>query len=210
MFRLSPPKSGMFRLSWPMFRLSRPKSGMFCFCARPMFRLCWPKLGMFRFFLTYVSTFSTKIGYVLFLCSTYVTTLLTEIGYVPVFLDLCFDFLDQNRVCFGFVFVLDLCFDFLDPNWVCFGFLDLCFDCVQPMLWLCSTYFSTVLDLCFDCAGHIFWLSRPKLGMFRLFDLFFDFLDLISKQLSNYPSNQKENKLSEIFLCKRLWSAVGN
>ena len=54
-----------------------------CFdCVRPMSRISRPKLGMFRLCSTYVSTFSTKVG------------------YVSTVLDLCFDFLDQSWECF--------------------------------------------------------------------------------------------------------------
>ena len=289
MSRLSRPKLGMFRAvldlcldfldqSWvcfdcarPMSRLSRPKLGMFglcssyvstfstkvgyvstvldlcldfldqswvCLdCARPMSRLSRQKLGMFRLCSTYVSTFSTKVGYVstvldlcldfldqswvcfdcarpmsrlsrpklgMFrLCSTYVSTFSTKVGYVSTVLGLCLDFLDQSWVCFdcarpmsrlsrpklgmfglcsayvstfstkvGYVStVLDLCLDFLDQSWVCF-------DCARPMsrlsrpklgmFRLCSTYvstFSTKSWVCFDCARPMSRLSRPKLGM---------------------------------------------
>ena len=67
--------------------------------------------------------------------------------------------------------VLDLCFDFLDQNLVCF-------DCARPMCRLCSTYVLTVLDLCVDCAQLMFRFPRPKLGMFRLsLVLFFESID---------------------------------
>ena len=110
MFRLFWPKLGMFRLSWPMFRLSRPKSGMFCFCARPMFRLSRPKLGMFRLSRPMFWLCSTYALTVLDLCfdcarpmfrlrSNYGSTLSTEI-VCSYFVDLCFKFLDGNRVYF--------------------------------------------------------------------------------------------------------------
>ena len=212
-----------------------------CFdCARPMSRLSRPKLGMFRLCLTYISTFSTKVGYVstvlglcldfldqswvffdcarpmprlsrqklgMFrLCSTYVSTFSTKVGYVWTVLGLCLDFLDQSWVCFDCAppmsrlsrpklgmfrlcltyvstfstkvgnvsTVLDLCLDFLDQSWVCF-------DCARPlsrlyrqklgMFRLCSTFvstFSTKVWACFDCARPMPRLSRQKLGMFRL------------------------------------------
>ena len=274
MSRLSRPKLGMFRLCSTYVSTFSIKVGYVsivldlcldfldqswvCFdCARPMPRLSRQKLGMFRLCSTYVSTFSTKVGYVwtvlglcldfldqswvcfdcarpmfrlsrpklrmFWLCSTYVSTFSTKVGYVSTVLDLCLDFLDQSWVCFdcarpmsrlcrsklgmfrlcstyvstfstkvGYVsIVLDLCLDFLDKSWVCF-------DCARPMsrlsrpklgmFRLCSAYVSTfstkvgyvstVLDLCldfldqswvcFDCARPMSRLSRPKLGMFRL------------------------------------------
>ena len=45
------------------------------------------------------------------LCSTYVSTFSTKNGYVLTRLVLCFDSLDRNRVCFDFVFDLKLLFD---------------------------------------------------------------------------------------------------
>ena len=198
-----------------------------CFdCARIMSRLSRPKLGMFRLCSTFVSTFSTKVGYVstvldlcldfldqswvcfdcafpmsrlsrpklgMFrLCSNYVSTFSTKVGYVSTVLGLCLDFLDQN---WDVSTVLDLCLDFLDQSWECF-------DCAPPMsrlsrpklgmFRLCSTYVSTfstkvgyvstVLDLyldfldqswvCFDCAQPMPRLSRQKLGMFRLYSTY--------------------------------------
>ena len=301
MSRLSLPKLGVFRLWSTYVSTFSIKVGFVltvlvlcldfldqscvCFdCARPMSRLSRPKLGRFRLCSTYVSTFLTKVGYVLTvldlcldfldqswvrfdcarpisrlsrpklgmfrLCSTYVSTFSTKVGYVSTVLDLCLDFLDKIWVCFdcarpmprlsrqklgmfrlcstyvstfstkvGYVWtVLDLCLDFLDQSWVCF-------DCARPMprlsrqklgmFRLCSTYVSTfstkvgyvwtVLGLCldfldkswvcFDCAPPMSRLSRPKLGMFGLcsayvstfstkvgyvstvLDLCFDFLD---------------------------------
>ena len=187
MSRHSRPKLGMFRLCSAYVLTFSTKVGYVstvidlcldfldqsweCFdCARPMSRLSRPKLGMFRLCSTYVSTFSTKVG------------------YVSTVLDLCLDFLDKSWVCFdcarpmsrlsrpklgmfrlcstyastfstkvGYVStVLDLCLDFLDQSWVCL-------DCARPMSRL-----SRQSWVCFDCAPPMSRLSRPKLGMFRL------------------------------------------
>ena len=53
-----------------------------------MFRLSRPNSGMFR------------------LCPTYVSTLSTRFGYISTVSDLCFDSLDRNRVHFDFVLCL--------------------------------------------------------------------------------------------------------
>ena len=220
MSRLSLPKLGVFRLWSTYVSTFSIKVGFVltvlvlcldfldqscvCFdCARPMSRLSRPKLGRFR------------------LCSTYVSTFLTKVGYVLTVLDLCLDFLDQSwvrfdcarpisrlsrpklgmfRLCSTYVStfstkvgyvstVLDLGLDFIDQSWVCF-------DCARPMsrlslpklgtFRLCSAYastfstkvgyVSTVLDLCldfleqswvcFDCTCPMSRLFRPKLRMF--------------------------------------------
>ena len=97
-------------------------------------------------------------------------------------------------LCSTFVLImLDVCFDFLDHNWVCF-------DCARPifrlsrpeigMFGLCSKYvllFSietgyvlTMLDICFDYARHMLRLSWSELGIFWLCSTYVStFLDLL-------------------------------
>ena len=171
----------------PIFRLWRPERSLFwlvdlCFdCARP--KLFVSTLS------TYVSTFSTKIEYVLILCSTYVSSFSTESGSVSTFSTYVLNL--PTKLYLGFIprymfrlsrsklgmfrlsrptfWLVDLCFDFCDQNWVCFEFLDLFFDSARPIFRLCSIYVSTlmtstVLDLYID------FLDRNW--------VYFDFLNL--------------------------------
>ena len=212
MFRLSQPKSGMFRLYRPMLRLPRPLFWYFVVCLvfldqnrvysvfvldlcfdflnqiwvcfefidlcfnfldlcltflTHIFLFCGPKSGLFCLFCsTYVSTFSTQIGYVsalstcvstsstsVFTFLTYVLTFWAKVRYVSSFvLDLCFDFRNGNRICFDFI---DLCFEFLD---ICFEFIDLRFDFLdhkRVLFWFCKR--------------PMFRLSQTKAGMFRIY-----------------------------------------
>ena len=125
-----------------------------CFdCARPMSRLSRPKLGMFRLCSTYVSTFSTKVG------------------YVSTVLDLCLDFLDKSWVCFDCARPMSR---LSRPK---LGMFRLCstyastFSTKLGMFRLCSTYvstFSTKVGYVWTVLGLCTRLSRQSWDMFRL------------------------------------------
>ena len=127
----------------------------FVFFARPMFRLSQSKFGMFRIYRPMIRLPRPLFDFL----DSYFFVLLTKVGYVSSFLlDLCFDLLNKNRVCFDFI---NQCFDFLDH---CFVFLDLCFD------------FLGQNPVCFIfCARPIFRLLQPNSGMFRLYRSVFQF-----------------------------------
>ena len=103
MFRLSRPKLGMFRLCFdlPVLHLCFDFPDRNLACARLSRGFAFPDRNWARLmFLTYVSTFPTKIG------------------HVSIVLHLCFDFPDRNLACARLI-------AFPDRNW---AFLDLCLD----------------------------------------------------------------------------------